>query len=102
MDCQRLIMPAAEKTAMRAIAPSVCSRRTRRPWTRFVTPWARPCRRRRRRGAGARREPRPASPRKEERPVDRILEHVIPPKAGYGLVVARGHQLRIIDLEGKQ
>ncbi len=32
----------------------------------------------------------------------RILEHVIPPKLGYGLVVKRGQHLRVIDLEGKQ
>ena len=31
-----------------------------------------------------------------------ILEHVIPPKLGYGLVVKQGQHLRIIDLEGKQ
>ena len=32
----------------------------------------------------------------------RIVEHVIPPKRGHGLVVTRGQHLRIIDLEGKQ
>ena len=32
----------------------------------------------------------------------RILEHVIPPKLGYGLLVKRGQHLRVVDLEGKQ
>src|SRR2546430_17391708 len=32
----------------------------------------------------------------------RILDHVIPPKLGFGLVVRKGQRLRIIDLEGKQ
>jgi uncharacterized protein YcgI (DUF1989 family) len=32
----------------------------------------------------------------------RILEHVIPPKLGFGLVVKKGQTLRITDLEGKQ
>jgi uncharacterized protein len=36
------------------------------------------------------------------RVMKRILEHVIPPKLGYALVVTRGQHLRIIDLEGKQ
>ena len=31
----------------------------------------------------------------------RILEHVIPPKLGYGLVVKRGQHLRVIDLVRK-
>src|SRR6266849_10106757 len=32
----------------------------------------------------------------------RILEHVIPPKLGYGLVVTKGQRWRVTDLEGKQ
>ena len=32
----------------------------------------------------------------------RVLEHVIPPKLGFGLVVKKGQTLRITDLEGKQ
>jgi uncharacterized protein YcgI (DUF1989 family) len=32
----------------------------------------------------------------------RILDHVIPPKLGFGLVVKKGQTLRITDLEGKQ
>ena len=32
----------------------------------------------------------------------RILEHVIPPKLGYGLTVKRGQHWRVVDLEGKQ
>ena len=32
----------------------------------------------------------------------RILEHIIPPKLGYGLVVRQGQTLRIMDMEGKQ
>src|SRR5260370_41147497 len=41
--------------------------------------------------------------RKEEDPrMKRILDHVIPPKLGFGLVVKNGQSLRIIDLEGKQ
>jgi uncharacterized protein len=32
----------------------------------------------------------------------RILEHMIPPKLGYGLALKRGQHLRVIDLEGKQ
>ncbi len=32
----------------------------------------------------------------------RIVEHVIPPKLGYGLAIKRGQHLRVIDLEGKQ
>jgi uncharacterized protein len=32
----------------------------------------------------------------------RIVEHVIPPKLGYALVVKKGQTLRITDLEGKQ
>ena len=32
----------------------------------------------------------------------RILDHVIPPKLGFGLVVKKGQSLRVIDLEGKQ
>src|SRR5260370_15246303 len=41
--------------------------------------------------------------RKEEDPRrKRILDHVIPPKLGFGLVVKKGQNLRIIDIEGKQ
>jgi len=32
----------------------------------------------------------------------RIVDHVIPPKLGFGLVVRKGQTLRITDLEGKQ
>jgi uncharacterized protein YcgI (DUF1989 family) len=32
----------------------------------------------------------------------RILEHVIPPKLGYGLLLEEGQHLRVVDLEGKQ
>ena len=32
----------------------------------------------------------------------RIVDHVIPPKLGFGLVVKKGQTLRITDLEGKQ
>ena len=32
----------------------------------------------------------------------RIVEHVIPPKLGYALIVKQGQTLRITDLEGKQ
>ena len=31
-----------------------------------------------------------------------ILARVIPPKLGFGLIVASGQHLRIVDLEGKQ
>src|SRR5260370_39629661 len=41
--------------------------------------------------------------RKEEDPrMKRILDHVIPPKLGVGLVVKKGQNLRIIATEGKQ
>jgi uncharacterized protein YcgI (DUF1989 family) len=32
----------------------------------------------------------------------RILDHVIPPKLGFGLLVNKGQNLRIIDIGGKQ
>src|SRR5215469_17607134 len=35
-------------------------------------------------------------------PMKRIVDHVIPPKLGFGLVVKKGQTLRITDLEGKQ
>jgi uncharacterized protein len=40
--------------------------------------------------------------RQEGHAMQRILEHVIPPKLGYGLVVKQRQHLRVIDLEGKQ
>ncbi len=34
--------------------------------------------------------------------MNRILEHVLPPKLGFALIVKKGQTLRVTDLEGKQ
>src|SRR5215470_612749 len=54
-----------------------------------------------RRGRIVPRERRTARPSTRRLSMQRIVEHVIPPKLGFGLVVKTGQTLRITDLEGK-